>query len=357
MPFVRPSLSDLTQRIKSDLSTRILGTPNVLRRAVISVIAQVMAGAVHLLYGYVDWLSKQVFPDTAEAPYLYRIGAWWGIFLKPATYNSGGVTFTGAPGSVLTAATTVLVRSDGVLFNLSADVTIPAGSGSSVTAAGLIVAQDPGAAPACDPGTILTLQSPAAGVSSSVVVDQNGIFGGFDVETDASFRARLLYRIGNPPRGGNDGDYVVWALAYVGVTRAWPYPLLYGPSTVGLTFVMDNQTSSIAPSSGQLAAFQAYINQLKPSHADVTVFAPATIPLNPTIHLSPDTPTIRAAVQAELDDLLITEGGPSTTVLLSHIRDRIGTAAGVNDYALVSPTADQTYGQGQVPVVGTITWQ
>ena len=358
MPYVRPSLSELTQRIQTDLATRILGTPNVLRRAVVAVIGTVMAGAVHLAYGYIAWLTNQVFPDTAESTNLYRWAAIWGLSLKPATYNTGNVLLTGVPGSILSAGdNSVFTRADGTLYSLDADVIFPAGTTPTVQASGSVTAQDPGSAPACDPGTILTLQSSSAGISPSATVDTNGIEGGFDVEADDSLLARLKYRIANPSRGGNDADYVVWATANPGVTRAWPLPKYLGLGTVGVIMVYDGQTPSIIPTTAEIASVQANINTLKPSHADVTVFAPAAVPLNPVIHLNPDSAAARAAIQIELQDLLTTEGEPDGTVYLSHIRERIGNADGVNDYTLVSPTADQTYTQVQVPILGTITWQ
>ena len=63
--------------------------------------------------------------------------------------------------------------------------------------------------------------------------------GGTDTETDDQLRARILHRIQNPPMGGAQADYVTWALAVPGVTRAWAAPE-QGPGTITVRFLMDD---------------------------------------------------------------------------------------------------------------------
>ena len=64
--------------------------------------------------------------------------------------------------------------------------------------------------------------------------------GGTDEETDEELRARVLRRIRQPPMGGDAYDYVAWALAVPGVTRAWCSPLEMGIGTVTVRFMMDD---------------------------------------------------------------------------------------------------------------------
>jgi len=83
--------------------------------------------------------------------------------------------------------------------------------------------------------------------------------------------------------------------------------------------------------------------------------------VNFSIHLVPDTADTRAAVAAELGDLLERVGEPGDgagrgKILLSAIRTAIGIAAGVTDYTVTVPSADVVPGVGQLPVLGTITW-
>jgi hypothetical protein len=55
----------------------------------VDVLGAVWAGAVHMLYGYLDWLAKQLFGDTAEREQLLREAALYGITPVPATFATG----------------------------------------------------------------------------------------------------------------------------------------------------------------------------------------------------------------------------------------------------------------------------
>ena len=184
----------------------------------------------------------------------------------------------------------------------------------------------------------------------------SALSGGADIETDDALRARLIARIQQPPQGGSDYDYVAWALAVEGVTRAWCYPAELGLGTVTVRFVRDNDDSLI-PDTTEVAAVQAHIDALRPVTAQVTVVAPVAVALNFTIGgLDPATSTVRAAVEAELADLILREAVPGGTILLSHIRAAISAAAGENDFTLTSPSANVTRTTGQMTVMGTVTW-
>jgi len=83
--------------------------------------------------------------------------------------------------------------------------------------------------------------------------------------------------------------------------------------------------------------------------------------VNFSIHLVPDTADTRAAVAAELGDLLGRVGEPGDgagrgKILLSAIRTAIGVATDVTDYTVTVPAADVVPGIGQLPSVGTITF-
>ena len=48
-----------------------------------------------------------------------------------------------------------------------------------------------------------------------------------------------LFRIQNPPMGGSEADYVRWAMAVPGVTRAWA-AVEQGIGTMTVRFLMDD---------------------------------------------------------------------------------------------------------------------
>lgn len=72
--FSRPPLPQLIATIRSDLLTRF-NEDVVLRRLDAEVYARVQAAAVHTLYGYIDYLARNMLPDQADPDWLVRHGA------------------------------------------------------------------------------------------------------------------------------------------------------------------------------------------------------------------------------------------------------------------------------------------
>ncbi|RJX35673.1 MAG: baseplate J/gp47 family protein [Desulfarculus sp.] len=350
MPFERPTLEELIDRAVADVATRLPGADTQTRRGNLVVLPRVHAGAVQGLYGYLEWISRQVMPDTAEDEYLERWSNVWGVVRKPAAYAAGAVTVSGNVGAVVPAGA-VLTRADLARFVVQAEVALAA-----ATAIVQVQAEEAGADGDTDAGAPMSFVSPAAGVNSVASVGEDGLAGGADAETDTELLARLLMRIQEPPRGGASADYVAWALEVPGVTRAWAYANHLGLGTVGLCFVLDNKAGAIIPDAGEVAAVQAYIDERRPVTAQVTVFAPVAAPLDFEISLTPDTTAVRAAVQAELADLVAREAEPSGALLLSHIREAISIAAGETDHSLISPAANVQAGAGEIITMGAITW-
>lgn len=355
MPWTRPTLTELIERIETDLTSRLLEDTSLLKRSVLGVLARVLAGAVHLLHGFQAWMSEQPLADTAEAEYLERLAVTWGVTRRAASFAAGRVTLTGTDGTTI-PADTELQTADGTLYTLTADADIASG-----TATGTVTAQAAGEDGNLDEGTALSLVSPVSGALSSATVNAGGITDGQDEETDASLRARLLTRIQQPPHGGSAHDYEAWALEVDGVTRAWVYPERLGEGTVGLTFVLDDQVDEEGepnpiPDSAKVAEVQAYIDDLRPVTADLTVFAPMAVAVDFTITLTPDTTAVRSAVQLELEDFLARVAEPETTLLISQINEAVSVAAGETDHVLSSPAANVEMDSGEFPVMGTITW-
>jgi uncharacterized phage protein gp47/JayE len=350
MTFTRPTLPDLIDRAAADYEAKLSGVDARLRRSNVAVQARVHSGAVHGLYGFLDWLSKQLMPDTAEAEHLARWASIWGVDRNPAAVATGNVTFTGTDGTAIPAGT-VLQRSDGAVVVTTADGTLA--SGTATVAAETYAA---GAGGNTAASTRLTLTLPIAGVNTAATVAAGGLTGGADTESDDELRARLLARIRQPPHGGAEFDYVAWAKEVSGVTRAWVFPGELGAGTVTVRFVRDDD-ASIIPDAGAVATVQDYIDALRPVTADVTVVAPVAVALDLEISgLSPSNATVKNAIEAEFADLLTREAEPGGTIYLSHLREAISTAAGEFDHVLVSPAANVTHTAGQIAVPGTITW-
>ena len=363
MAFNRPTLDQLIERVKTDIKGG-LNITTILRRSFLGVISRALAGLSHLLFGFLEWISKQVFPDTAELEYLNRWAAIWGIIRKAATFAELEITITGVTGGVI-PANTIYQRSDAVQYYLDAEITIPV----SGTIVGKIIAEVAGDNGNIDAGETVSLLSPIANVDSdalifSVVIDAE------DTEDDDSLRDRLLSRLRQPPLGGAANDYINWALEVPGVTRAWVLPLHLGPGTVGVSFVEDAE-DPIIPSPAKVTEVDDYIRERKPVTADLSTFAPIDAPITLTIKIKQNTTEVQDNITKELEDLIKREAslagsykGPGETntgtILLSKINQSISIAVGVEDHEItlingIAPT-NITPSTGELITLGAITW-
>jgi uncharacterized phage protein gp47/JayE len=349
MAYQRPELMDLRDAAYAAIEA-IPGADARLRFAVLNALAVMTAGAADGLYGYQEWIARQILPDTAEKEFLNRHAS---LHLpggrKKATGAVGSVSHPGVDGTTVPAGT-VYIRSDGVQYASQADATVVAGV-ASVT----VKAASSGVATNALLGQSLTLVTPVPGMQSTATVGVNGLTSGTDDEGDDELRARLLQRLQQPPDGGSATDYVQWALSVPGVTRAWVYPLELGANTVVVRFVRDGDTP-IIPDATEVAAVQAYIDSVRPVTVEFTAVAPVSLPVNFQIQLTPNTVAVRAAVEAELRDLIEREALPGGTLLLSHINEAISIAAGETDHVLVSPVTNVAAPAGQLPMFGSIAW-
>lgn len=350
MPFERPDLATLVSRSQADTAARLPGVDPALRRSLVGVLSAVRAGSVHGLYGYLDWMARQLMPDTAELEHLER---WASIWLeenrKAATAATGQASFTGLDGSAIPTGTQLL-RADGQEYVTTLEALVAAG-----VATAPVLAVAAGVAGNADPGILLNLISPVSGVQPQASAPA-GLTGGADAETDDSLRARLLSRIRKPVRGGAADDYVTWALTVPGVTRAWTSAKELGSATVTLRFMMDGTYADGIPQAADVALVQAVLDALRPVTAEVYAVAPVPLPLGLSIRLTPDLASVRAAVEAELRDMLLYEAVPGGTILISHQREAISIALGETDHVLLSPTEDVVCAAGEIAVVGDIEW-
>jgi len=350
MAWERPTLATLIKRNQADIEAEIQGVDAKVRRKNLNIIAKMVSLVAHTLYGYIAGRAKQIHPATSDTENLDRHASFW---LKDgrrgATFASGPVDFNGSIGSEI-EENTVMLRSDGIEY-LVVDGGIFAGTTLTLT----VEALQAGQAGNAEPGTTLSLSQPIDGVTSSAVVSGDGLTGGVDVESNDSVNQRIEDRVQNPPHGGATHDYETWAKEIAGVTRVWVAPKELGAGKVTVRFVRDNDTD-IIPTESEVEAVQAHLDKVTPTTAKAYAVAPIAEPLDFDIRLTPDTPATRAAVQAELDDLIRRESEPGGTLLISHIREAISLAAGETDHQLLSPVADVVKTTGKMATLGDFTW-
>ncbi|MDO4560824.1 MAG: baseplate J/gp47 family protein [bacterium] len=346
MPFNRPTLPELRERILADLTSRLELKGGIMRRSVAGVLSTVFAGVSHLLHGHLDWICKQLFVLTAQGEYLeYMHAGVHGVTRKRASAAAGFATFTGASGAVVPEGSILKRPADGALFVTTADglVSVP------------VEAQAAGNSGNCDAGAVLTLVSPVSGVRNDAVVDAGGITGGSDTEGDEALRGRVLQVIQNPAMGGASHDYVRWALEVPGVTRAWCFPEWQGLGTVGVTFVRDNDSSFI-PDSGEVELVQTYIDARRPVTAHVSVFAPKEKSVNFELIVSPDTAAVRQALMEEIAAFFVREAEPGGTIYLSRVSEAISSVLTEVHHRIIWPQNDVGCLNDEIAIPGTVTF-
>jgi uncharacterized phage protein gp47/JayE len=347
-----------------------------LRRSALRVLAWIQAGLAYLHYGYLDWISQQAVPFTATAEFLE---AWAALAPTPVlreapTYATGPAAWPGIvtiPPTVLPAGT-LCARTDGTQFAVVADAAVS--TSSTVTAT--VIAVVAGSAGNTDSGAPLTLATVVPGITSAGSAT-GPIAGGTDVELDPAMRTRMLESYAAPPHGGNASDYVTWALAVPGVTRAWCYPNGVGGGTVVVYFMMDlseaawggfpqgsngvatAETRATAATGDQLTVANA-IYPLRPVTALVYAVAPIAQPLNFTIAGLLSISTIQqAAISAALTSLLVQLDSPlgTTSIEQSDCDGAVIAVGGLPSFAITTPSAwPVTSAIGYLFTLGTVTY-
>lgn len=354
----RPTLAELYARWIADVQSRIEGASAAIRRSVLAVLGAALTAAIHSIYALAQEIGKQSVPYTATGSQLEGWASLWGLARRTAGLATGTAVATGTPGaevpadaSLVSAAGQEYVVLDGVFLDGAGEATlnleaVEAGSGGNLAA-----------------GEVLSFVSAPEGVNTTATVDAGGLAGGSDIESDDQLRARLMQRIQNPPHGGNDGDYIFWAQSVTGVEQAWVFPLYSGAGTVRV-YIAEADYDSANPNhaSGALVTtVQDYIDSVRPvGMANVAtpaeVVAPERQAVDITISAGPDSPALRAAIEASLAEVFAREAEPEGTVRLSKIREAVSTTPGEEDHDITVPAASPTADAGKILVLGAITW-
>jgi len=354
MAYTPSTLQEIFDRVKADMEARVSdGGAAIPPTSLLGVLSSVISGASFLTQGFLQWISEQVFADTADEIGLTRWGAILGIPRQPATYTTGAVSFTGTATTIVPSGT-ALQNTNGAIYLTQAAFTI--GTTVSVT----VEAEDPGVnGNTTDP---LSLVSPLAGVDTEAAI-VSGFDDGEDQETLDAWRYRILQRFQNPPAGGTVADYEAWAFLSDGVASAWCFNAANwnGAGTVGLAVSGADFDELDA---GTVAQIQADVDALRPVAANLTVYSPEPLDVEFDISISPNSSDLKSAIETSIRELYETDAAPGGTMLLSRLHSAI-SAAGPADYTINKLTVDTTeyypptnytVTKDFVPRVGSFVW-
>jgi uncharacterized phage protein gp47/JayE len=373
MPWSTPTLRAVRTLVRDAVNASLPGADANVPNSVLRVLSDNQGALCHLTLQYIDWLALQLLPDTAETEWLDRHGQIWLVNAdgttgrKMATLASGLASFQGTvdgtivpQGTQLQSAVAMPVDADSpyqvVTFETLEDIVVY----SYATVTGLIRALDPGSFGNLADGTALSMNPTIPGVNGVAYVSGD-LTGGTDTETDDELRARILERIRKPPMGGDADDYVQWALAVPGVTRAWSYPNEMGIGTVTVRFMMDDLRADNGgfPTPVDVSAVQAYLDSVRPvAVKDFFVEAPIPQPINLLIlNLNSDDPETRGNITQSLLNNFFLRSQPGQTWYRAWSDEGIINAVGVVSYDLGNNASDTVMpDNGHMPVLGDIQY-
>lgn len=374
MPFNRPTLQALIEQSTQDMESRLPGLDARARRSNLSVLSTMLAGGIHGLYGYVDWLAKQTLPDTADQEFLER----WAMLLglqgrKPATFFEFKCYFDTAvsiPLLGIAAGDLILQTPDGRRYELVQDTV----NGKFWPAVGsaqppLFRAQNAGPEFDLDTNQIYAL-TPVSPVAGFISMSQTSpvLYPAAPTENDASLRERVLSRLRQAPHGGALFDYVTWAIEYPGVTAAWVTPEGDGPGTVDIRIAFAPNSETDLPGRwrvmGVYDEVAAYIDARRPVTARIRVIHPIPFTVSISAILldaygaNETDPEPRNAIENALKRLLI-QVSPGDRISYGRLFTVMSEAAPQHEVQLLSPSisAGLVIPAHSLPSWLTLDWQ
>jgi hypothetical protein len=196
----------------------------------------------------------------------------------PAAIGASGYVIeqAGSAGSTIYAGDELVNQTTG--FRYKCQTTALYNNGDPVPIVGI----DTGPQTDCDPGTALIWSAPRPGTSPSTALvqaqpDGSGLSGGSDKASSDEYRQILAYALANESASGNEATVIKLAenskAHGVAVLKAFVYPAINGPGTIGLTFLMKTNAAAASrrPNGAQLSAVYNYVVQWLPG--DDSVFS------------------------------------------------------------------------------------
>lgn len=265
MPFPLPSLSKMRDLLlaigKAMFPDRNFGN----KRSYHARRATYVAAAATELHKHVDTAYKDLIPTLAGDEGVDRWGGINGTGARkgatPARKSAAG-RVRGAVGSTVTNGDELLHPSSGLRFKINQSVTIPVAEQFDAD----IVAIDTGSATRLTAGEVLEFVNTPPGIETQVVLVKDLDEDGYDREQFGAYRTRMLDTFSKPTAGGNQPDYVSWALQIEGISQAYCYPNRAGIGTIDVVVLHAGSGSVRIPSSGELAEALTYLKTKAPAN-------------------------------------------------------------------------------------------
>jgi len=218
-------------------------------------------------------------------------------------------------------------------------------------------------------GDIISLSTPIAGIDSDGTVQQSGLGGGADAETQEEYRARVQFREQNPINSFNNARIKIEIqnnFAYIRDVFVFNPELPFDFVQAGQVKIYCTKKDNTDMSSQEIDDIETY---LKDNLAEAHTYVGDIFVLNPTYivvpfnfsSLTPDTANMRQAVEDNLLSLFETsEVGQDVTKVeydraISTAVDP-ATLAEVTDFVLTTPLVNIPVADGEDAQLGVVTY-
>jgi uncharacterized phage protein gp47/JayE len=310
----------------------------------------------HQLLGDLDFLSKQIFPDTAEGEYLRE---HWSSTTVPlyAITASGEVTVTGTANRPIPSGV-VFASASGEHYYLENSYKLDANGKAIIT----VKAEKPGQQGNLDTGEKLSIISAIpVGIDSEAMVSGSGIIGGADAETDEEYLTRVLAALRTPSRYGKKDDFALWAKdASVEVSSAWEFKNFGVFGAVFIQVINGNQIDGVHPVDN-LTEVRNYINNNAPPVL-FEVRTPIIISINPSASLlsQEDSQTNRELAANRMKTYMQLVAKPGAQVTAGALRLAVIDGVTITDATVKlggSTVGIATTTILEYPYIGEVTWE
>ena len=316
---------------------------------------KVLAGEIFSIMSNIEWLKREMFPQTATGIQLDKHAEEVGLKRKSAVKSSGELKFSlseAATSDISVPKGTICATSgvNSIRFITLSDAVITAGSLSVQVAA---EAEEGGKISNTNAGTIVIMVTQVQGVSE--VTNPSAFSGGLDEETDDELRKRMTQRYRNVSNGTNAAFYKNFVLSYDGVSSASVEKLARGAGTLdvyiaGKGELVDSET---------LSKIQAELSEQREINVDVDVKNAQLVPINVYFSLKIktgyDKNTLHAVCKDKIKNYFLSLG-IGDTVYISSISNILYNTEGVESFNFNTASAgDVNITQKQLAVCGTIT--
>lgn len=358
-----PTIAEIRDQILTDIQSGLGLDSPPLPRSAFGILATAVAGALALVYRFAAWVERQIFTQTADRDALILRGNEYGLAPTPAQPWQGTATATGTDGTTIPLGT--LYQISGTAYRVTEEEEI---SGSTTIK---LEALEAGDAQNRDNGDEVKLVTPISGVDRTATIASTTQTGE-DAETTEAFRARILQRQQNLPRGGAFPDWIRWTTEVPGVAEAKVSRPAAG--SVNVYPILDEpDPENRIPDGAKLDEIEEYITdpQRAPIRAAaVSVIAPTEVEFDVDIDdLSPDTTSIKTAIEDAIEAHLYSrrpkqysdESNPADVISAARL-SAIAVSAGAEVATVTLKNAsgdtitDYTLDIDELAKLGTLTW-